>query len=439
VGPAERAAKRSTPSRSAVAANHLSVLNGRPPDPPSTPPPPAVDAVRQAHTPHHGYTSGSRTPRGAPLHLPCYSTSALEAASRHEYHADDTAAGVILLKCTADGKPAVSLFDTGAGGNFVGWHYVERHGLQSRMLPTTQTVRYANGAVQPARGEIDLPLKVLTQSGVGYSCKLRVVVADLQQAFDIVLGTPFCKAHRPQMDWEHMTIELPERRRDGSTTWRAALRAAARPDGSDSAHLGLCEMSTGQMERLWNAGMLDLETLHCVNIRAPSEVRCHAIDAKTSAELAEATECARLREQLFAEFASVFPDKLPKVDADTIGKPKPNGVLHRIVLKDGSQPYARPLRRMSTQELDELKKQLTEYLDTGRLQPSESPWGTNVIFAKKKDGGLRFCVDYRGLNDLTVRNSYPLPHMDDLFDRLQGGESVQQDRSDQWVFPDPAL
>jgi len=419
VGPAESSVP--PPTRSVMTANQLSVSNGRPPDSPSLPSSTA-SAADTTRTPHHGYTSESKLPHGAPLHLPCYTTSALEAASQREYHADDTSAGVILLKCTADDKPATGLFDTGAGGNFVGWHYVERHRLQGRMLPTTQTVRYANGAVQPARGEIDLPLKVLTQHGAGYSCKLRVVVADLQPAFDIVLGTPFCKAHRPQMDWERMTIELPERRRDGSTTWRAALRATACPDGSDSAHLGLCEMSTDQMERLWNAGMLDLETLHCVNIRPPPEIRCHAIDARTEAERTEAAECARLREQLFAEFASVFPNKLPAVDTATIGKPKPNSVLHKIVLKDGSQPYARPLRRMSTQELDELKKQLQEYLDTGRLQPSESPWGTNVIFAKKKDGGLRFCVDYRGLNDLTVRNSYPLPHMDDLFDRLQGAK-----------------
>ncbi|RYE95918.1 MAG: hypothetical protein EOO78_22560, partial [Oxalobacteraceae bacterium] len=131
---------------------------------------------------------------------------------------------------------------------------------------------------------------------------------------------------------------------------------------------------------------------------------------------AERAETA-LREQMFREYADCFPDKLPDLKA---GDPPPGGVTHRIVLKDGAQPYARPLRRMSTQEMDELKRQLQEYLDSGRLRPSESPWGTNVIFAKKKDGSLRFCVDYRGLNDLTVRNSYPLPHMDDLFDRLQG-------------------
>jgi hypothetical protein len=286
------------------------------------------------------------------------------------------------------------------------------------MTPSKQLVKYANGEIRAARGELVLPLKLLTQ-GRGYECKIRVVVADLQPRFDIVLGTPFCRAHKPRPDWRNMTIELPESRRDGSVAWHAVLRAGSRAaaDDSDVAGLGLCEMSVEQMERLWNAGLLDSETVHLVNIRPPVQV--NAVTPHDDRERAEAARCEQLRAELWKEFAAVCPDKLPPVDPATIGKPAPGKVLHKIVLKDGAQPYARPLRRMSTQELDELKKQLQEYLDTGRLQPSESPWGTNVIFAKKKDGSLRFCVDYRGLNDLTVRNSYPLPHMEDLFDRLQ--------------------
>jgi hypothetical protein len=169
------------------------------------------------------------------------------------------------------------------------------------------------------------------------------------------------------------------------------------------------------MDRLHKAGRLDHESLHCIHIRSPLRLNATVAECSSS-EDAEAIRCQKLREELLKEFAQVFPEKLPPVDP----KAPPGAVTHKIVLKDGAQPYARPLRRMSTQELDELKRQLQEYLDSGRLRPSESPWGTNVIFAKKKDGGLRFCVDYRGLNDLTVRNSYPLPHMEDLFDRLQG-------------------
>lgn len=319
--------------------------------------------------------------------------------------------------------PATALWDTGAEGNFASWHFIERHGLQSQVQASKQRVKYADGSVREARGELTLPLRMLTK-GQGYQCKLRVIVADLQQRFDIVLGTPFCKAHKPRPDWEHMTIELPERKRDGSVVWQAALRASspAAVSSVDSTALGLCELSVDHMERLWNADLLDRESAQCVNIRRPRPPHLNAIQPTSDAERKEAAKCEKLRAELFAQFAAVFPDKLPAVDPATIGKPKDGSVLHKVVLKEGAQPYTRPLRRMSTQELDELKKQLQEYIDSGRLQPSESPWGTNVIFAKKKDGTLRFCVDYRGLNDLTVRNSYPLPHMEDLFDRLQGAQ-----------------
>ena len=352
--------------------------------------------------------------------VPCYSTFALNAASQGEYPVDETTgAGIILLRCSALSHPATSLWDTGAEANFASWHFVEQHGLQSQMQPSQQRVKYADGSVRAARGELTLPLKLHTHGG-GYECKLRVIVADLQPRFDIVLGTPFCKAHKPRPDWERMTIELPESRRDGSIVWRAAVRATHSVSATDASSIGLCELSVDQMERLWNAGMIDSETIHCINIHEPRHL--NMVEPHTAAEHAEAARLGKLRIELFEQFAAVFPDRLPSVDKATVGKPKDGSVLHKIVLKDGAQPYARPLRRMSTQELDELKKQLQEYLDTGRLQPSESPWGTNVIFAKKKDGTLRFCVDYRGLNDHTVRNSYPLPHMEDLFDRLQGAQ-----------------
>ena len=75
---------------------------------------------------------------------------------------------------------------------------------------------------------------------------------------------------------------------------------------------------------------------------------------------------------------------------------------------------------MAPAELTELKTQLQELLDKGLIQPSVSPWGAPVLFVKKKDGSLRLCIDYRELNRVTVKNKYPLPRIDDLFDQLAG-------------------
>ena len=75
---------------------------------------------------------------------------------------------------------------------------------------------------------------------------------------------------------------------------------------------------------------------------------------------------------------------------------------------------------MAPAELRELKAQLEELLSKGFFRPSISPWGAPVLFMKKKDGSLRLCIDYRQLNRVTIRNQYPLPRIDELFNQLQG-------------------
>ena len=86
----------------------------------------------------------------------------------------------------------------------------------------------------------------------------------------------------------------------------------------------------------------------------------------------------------------------------------------------GATPASITLYRMTPVELKELKLQLQELLEKRFIRPSVSPWGAPVLFVKKKDGTLRLCIDYRQLNKLTIKNKYPLPRIDDLFDQLKG-------------------
>nr|GFC75592.1 putative nucleotidyltransferase, ribonuclease H [Tanacetum cinerariifolium] len=88
--------------------------------------------------------------------------------------------------------------------------------------------------------------------------------------------------------------------------------------------------------------------------------------------------------------------------------------------KDGSEPISKAPYRMASIELKELKDQFQELLERGFIRPSVSPWGAPVLFVKKKDGSMRLCIDYHELNKITIRNRYPLPRIDDLFDQLQG-------------------
>ncbi|GKC44016.1 putative reverse transcriptase domain-containing protein, partial [Tanacetum coccineum] len=94
--------------------------------------------------------------------------------------------------------------------------------------------------------------------------------------------------------------------------------------------------------------------------------------------------------------------------------------LQDMPLVPNVAPVARAPYRLAPSELKELSDQLKELLEKGFIRPSSSPWGAPVLFIKKKDGSFRMCIDYRELNKLTVKNRYPLPRIDDLFEQLQG-------------------
>jgi hypothetical protein len=111
------------------------------------------------------------------------------------------------------------------------------------------------------------------------------------------------------------------------------------------------------------------------------------------------------------EFLDVFPEDLP-------GLPPERDVEFVIELKPGMAPISRRSYRMPPNELAELKTQLQDLLEKGIIKPSSSPWGCPTIFVKKKDQTLRMCMDYRPLNEVTIKNKYPLPQIDILFDQL---------------------
>jgi hypothetical protein len=90
-----------------------------------------------------------------------------------------------------------------------------------------------------------------------------------------------------------------------------------------------------------------------------------------------------------------------------------------IDLLIGTAPISKRPYRMSVEELKELKKQLTELQEAGYIRSNSSPYGAPVLFVQKKDGSQRMCVDYRSLNDVTVKNKYQLPRIKDLFDQMR--------------------
>ncbi|GKG36823.1 hypothetical protein Tco_0446996, partial [Tanacetum coccineum] len=134
----------------------------------------------------------------------------------------------------------------------------------------------------------------------------------------------------------------------------------------------------------------------------------------TKKETKDKSEEKRLEDvPTIRDFSEVFPEDLP-------GLPPTRQVEFQIDLVPGAAPVARAPYRLSPSELQELSTQLQELSNKGFIRPSSSPWGAPVLFVKKKDGSFRMCINYRELNKLTVKNRYPLPRIEDLFDQLQG-------------------
>ncbi|GKB89605.1 hypothetical protein Tco_1412685 [Tanacetum coccineum] len=111
-----------------------------------------------------------------------------------------------------------------------------------------------------------------------------------------------------------------------------------------------------------------------------------------------------------------FPEVFPK---DLSGLPPQRQVEFCIDLVPGATPIAKSPYRLAPSEMQELSEQLQQLQDKGVIRSSHSLWGAPMLFVKKKDGSYQMCIDYQELNKLTIKNRYPLPRIDDLFDQLQ--------------------
>jgi hypothetical protein len=122
---------------------------------------------------------------------------------------------------------------------------------------------------------------------------------------------------------------------------------------------------------------------------------------------------------LVYEYADVFPD-------EQLGMPPDRDIEFAIELHPGTAPISKRPYRMPHAKLAELKKQLQELLDNGFIRPRTSPWRCPALFMKKKDESLRLWIDYRPLNAVTIKNKYPLPRIDVLFDQLVGAKEFSK-------------
>ncbi|GJX70398.1 putative reverse transcriptase domain-containing protein [Tanacetum coccineum] len=271
------------------------------------------------------------------------------------------------------------LFDSGADRSFVSSTFSALLDITPSTLDTSYAVELADGRIS----ETNVVLRGCTLGLLGHSFDIDLMPVEL--SFDVIIG----------MDWlakYHALIVCDE-------------NVVRIPYGD--------EVLIIQGDKYGNGSKLNI--ISCTRTQKYIQKGCQVYLAQVTSKKAEdKSEEKRLEDvPIIREFLEVFPDDLP-------GLPPSRQVEFQINLVTGAVLVARTPYRLAPAEMQELSTQLQELSDKGFIRPSSSPWGAPVLFVKKKDGSFWMCINYHEPNKLTVKNRYPLPRIDDLFDQLQG-------------------
>ncbi|KAJ9529550.1 hypothetical protein QJQ45_013935, partial [Haematococcus lacustris] len=299
--------------------------------------------------------------------------------------ADQADADLLIFAGSYKGHPTRILIDGGATASFIDTDFCTRHAVDTATKHDPDWIRLADGHQQESTALIpDARIRMSTYKGK------QTLHCTKLHGFDIILGKPWLAELNPHIDWKRNIMTF----KHGGK--RHTLRAPPPPRDPDRDRYTI---STSGLY----AAVRTKQPMFLVNITpadtAPAEKHPHQV-----------MDCTTILQ----DYASVFPDDLPA------GLPPQRAVDHHIDLEPSHRPPVRATYNMSTCELAELKKQITEMQEKGFIRPSTSPYGAGVLFVRKKDGSFRMCVDYRPLNRITVKNKYPLPRVDNLLDRLHG-------------------
>lgn len=274
--------------------------------------------------------------------------------------------------------------DSGSTGNFVNPRITNLCRTSAINLQQPVPVILADGSETSSNKLLKIPLRMST-----YSQNVAAHLLPLSTSFDIVLGLPWLTSINPHIDWVDRTMDFTHRGR-----FHKMMACITDPDCAKLT------ISATQLKQCVKRGA-QLFAIHFKDDTPPTDAPSPTIQA------------------VLDKFQDIFQE-LPD------HPPPHRAIEHDIPLKPGSAPITKPVYRMSESELQELKSQLDLLLSKGFIRPSTSPYGSPILFVKKKDGSLRMCVDYRALNKNTVKNSYALPRIDELLDRLHGANVISK-------------
>ena len=285
--------------------------------------------------------------------------------------APDVVTGIISIL----DHDAYTLVDPGATHSFASKHFLDR--FQIKTQPLEGRMRVSLPAGDPLFSDI-----VVRDSRVligGQEFPTDLVALDMRD-FDVVLGMDWLSRHRATLDCYKKEVKFHKP--------------------------GKLEVKFRGIRRELSSNMISAMAAQRMLCKGYQGYLAYVVETENEGTLVDEIPVVR-------EFPDVFPD-------DIAGLPLDREVEFTIDLIPRTEPISIPPYRMAPAELRELKARSEELLSKGFIRSSISPWGTPVLFVKKKYGSLRLCIDYRQLNRVTIRNQYPLPRIDELFDQLQG-------------------
>lgn len=323
--------------------------------------------IQQPHIFISSDTQEKETPPSSPLNPPVL-------------HSLSGSGELIRLHGKVRGQRVVILVDSGASTEFISTKLAAKLGLKTHPSVSDEAVVLANGTKQKVTPQPGLKLSVGT-----YREAIDFLVTDLSDGIDVIIGKRWLSRINPHICWHSDTLTFTHDGREHVLT----------PIENVVEEVTLLISALRVQRAVAQGAEVFLGHVRLVREVTPGE---HPIEVTA----------------LLQEFQDIFAD-LPD------GTPPPRVVDHDIDLTT-TVISARATYRMSHSELLELKAQLHKLVESGKIRPSVSPYGAPVLFVKKKDGSMRMCVDYRALNDITVKNHYPLPRIDECLDRLYGAQ-----------------
>lgn len=283
----------------------------------------------------------------------------------------------VVLRLPQGNRMVNALVDSGAHENFLSQKFAIEAGLQAD--PTTMGAYTIDGHRVAIYGRHALVTQAIDMHGAKGETKQEYLATDSDQ-YDVILGYPWIEAVDPDCRWRERT-------------W------AYRKDED----LEVKEVSAKTMAQIAQTAPVFMVFVH------PGK---STLVAGVSLDASGATE-VQLPE-IYSDFEDVFSEaEAGKLPANT-------RISHSIEIEEGKEIPFGPIYALSANELRVLREYLESSMAKGWIQKSKSPAGAPILFTPKKDGSLRLCVDYRGLNRITIKNRYPLPLIGETLDRLSG-------------------